>query len=281
MTHVLTVVALLAVSACESGATPETRFTASADGTRLAYDVTGRGPVVLLLHGGGQTRVPWHDLGYVKRLATEFTVVTMDMRGHGESGKPEDPRAYGIDRLIEDVLAVVDAAGAPPRFAIWGFSYGANVGRYVALRSKRVQSMVYIGIPFGAATDGTFRTFILDMRAKWAPIVEAYRKGRLDVQTLSEADRATWQRGTVPVSLAWLSAMLDYPPVEPSEMPCPTLWLAGTANQIAMSSVTTYKPKLEGTRVSVSLLEGLTHPQEIERIDQTLPRALEFTRANR
>jgi hypothetical protein len=141
--------------------------------------------------------------------------------------------------------------------------------------------MVYIGIPFGPATDGTFRTFIVDMRTKWTPVVEAHRKGRLDVQSLSEADRATWQRGTVPVSLAWLGATLDYPPVEPSQMSCPTLWLVGTANQAAMPSAAAYKPKLAGTRVSLTLLEGLTHPQEIERIDQTLPRALEFTRAHR
>jgi pimeloyl-ACP methyl ester carboxylesterase len=278
MVLLLTVMSLLFSSL--DGDTSPARFATSADGTRLAYDVTGRGPVILLLHGGGQSRRSWHDIGYVKRLASEFTVVTMDLRGHGESSKPEETGAYAIDRLIEDVLAVADAAKAP-RFAIWGFSYGANVGRYAAVRSKRVQSMVYIGIPFGAATDGTFRTFIVDMRTKWTPVVEAHRKGQLDVQSLSEADRATWQRGTVPVSLAWLGAMLDYPPIEPSDLPCPTLWLVGTANPAAMPSVTAYKPKLAGTRVSLELLDGLTHPQEIERIDQTLPKGLEFTRAHR
>jgi pimeloyl-ACP methyl ester carboxylesterase len=277
MALLLTVLSILVSSLGVDTAT--TRFAESADGTRLAYDVTGRGPAILLLHGGGQTRRSWHDLGYVKRLATGFTVVTMDLRGHGESGKPEHTSAYAIDRLIEDVLAVADAAQAP-RFAIWGFSYGANVGRYAAVRSKRIQSMVYIGIPFGAAADGTFRAFIVDMQSKWTPVMEAHRKGQLDVQSLSEADRATWRRGTVPVSLAWMGAMLDYPPVEPGDMPCPTLWLVGTSNQIAMASVAAYKPRLAGTGVSLALLEGLTHPQEIERIDQTLPRALEFTRAH-
>jgi pimeloyl-ACP methyl ester carboxylesterase len=278
MALVLTVMSFLVSSF--GSETSTTRFATSADGTRLAYDMTGSGPAILLLHGGGQSRHSWHDLGYVKRLAAGFTVVTMDLRGHGESGKPEETSAYAIDRLVEDVLAVADAAKAP-RFAIWGFSYGANVGRYVAIRSKRVQSMVYIGIPFGAAADGTFRTFIVDMRSKWRPVMEAHRKGQLDVQSLSEADRATWRRGTVPVSLAWMGAMLDYPPVEPSDMPCPTLWLVGTANQVAMPSAAAYKAKLGGTRVSLALLDGLTHPQEIERIDRTLPRALEFTRAPR
>src|SRR5262245_6718869 len=111
---------------------PATRTIASPDGTRIAYDVTGSGPALILLHGGGQTRKAWHDAGYVSRLAKSFTVITIDIRGNGESDKPVTKSAYNVERLVEDVLAVADAAGAK-RFALWGFSYGANVGRYVAV----------------------------------------------------------------------------------------------------------------------------------------------------
>jgi pimeloyl-ACP methyl ester carboxylesterase len=271
---------LIAAAGGSPAAQSSTRIAPSRDGTRIAYDVAGSGPVVMLLHGGGQTRRSWHDAGYVERLAKDFTVVTIDARGHGESDKPTTPAAYEIDRLIEDVLAVADAVRAD-RFSLWGFSYGANIGRYVALRSKRVRSMVYIGIPFGPAAPGKFREMILALRTKWTPIIEAHRAGKLDEASLTEADRKMWQRGRIPVDLAWLTAMLDYPPVEPIEMSCPTLWLVGTANAEAFSSVTTYKERLAGTLVSLVLLEGLTHPQELERVDQTLPPALEFTRTYR
>jgi pimeloyl-ACP methyl ester carboxylesterase len=99
----------------------------SRDGTRIAYDTTGSGPVVILLHGGGRNRLAWHDAGYVSRLASEFTVVTVDLRGNGSSDKPTTTEAYAIERLREDILAVADAVGAR-RFTLWGFSYGANVG---------------------------------------------------------------------------------------------------------------------------------------------------------
>jgi pimeloyl-ACP methyl ester carboxylesterase len=48
-----------------------TRFSTSVDGTRIAYDVTGSGPALMLLHGAGKTRRDWHTLGYVERLKIE------------------------------------------------------------------------------------------------------------------------------------------------------------------------------------------------------------------
>jgi len=253
----------------------ETAVATSPDGTRIAYDVIGRGPALMLLHGGGQTRRAWHDAGYVDRLRSRFTVIAVDLRGNGASDKPTDSDAYRIDRLCEDLLAVADAAGAR-RFTIWGFSYGANVGRYLAARSDRVDGMVVIGIPFGAPAAGSFRQVIIGLREKWLPILEAARAGNLDVNALSDADRTTWQRGTVPVGLAWMSAMLEWPAIEPEDLRCRSLWLVGSSNPAAMDSVRTYESRLPQTRVSLALVEGLTHEQELLEIDQVLPRLEDF-----
>jgi alpha-beta hydrolase superfamily lysophospholipase len=222
---------------------PATQFAKSTDGTRIAYDVSGSGPVVILLHGGGMTRRSWRESGYVARLAKEFTVVTLDIRGNGESDKPPTVAAFAPARLNQDILAVANAVKAE-RFALWGFSYGANVGRYLAAVSDRVRGMVYIGIPFGAAADGIFRERILGM-----------------------ANRP-----------AWLAAMLDYEPVEPSHMRSPTLWIVGTANEGAYSSAKAYQSKLAGTKVTLQTFDGFTHPQEFDRIDQVFPAEVEFTR---
>ena len=244
---------LLAPAGRPATAEPTTRFVRSPDGTRIAYDVSGSGPAVMLLHGGGQTRQVWREAGYVTRLAPMFKVITVDLRGSGESDKPTTKAAYAIERLIEDLLAVADDANAP-EFSLWGFSYGANVGRYLAVRSARVTSMVYIGIPFGPAADPMFRDIILK---------------RI-------------QDGTAPpLGVAWTSALLEYPAVEPPDMRSPTLWVVGTKNTSAATSADQYESELAGTRVQLVRLDGLTHPQELERIDVTLPRVLEFMRAQR
>jgi pimeloyl-ACP methyl ester carboxylesterase len=255
-----------------------TAFAVSADGTRIAYDVSGSGPALMLLHGGMMTRASWHEAGYVTRLQGEFRVITVDLRGNGESAKPTDPAAYTTEKLGQDVLAVADACGVE-RFTLWGYSYGGNVGRYLAARSPRVAKLIIIGIPFGLGADGEFRQRILGMRAHWAPIVEGLGNGTLDPTGLSPEDQAGMQHWDIPVTLAWMSAMLDWPAITPADLPCPTLWLVGSQNIGALDSVREYEPALEGSNVMVQIEPGLTHIQEFSEIDQVFPALLRFTQA--
>jgi pimeloyl-ACP methyl ester carboxylesterase len=66
-------------------------YTLSADGSLIAYQQTGNGPAILLLHGGGGSRRDWQEAGYTAILQEHFTVVAMGLRGHGESYLPTDP----------------------------------------------------------------------------------------------------------------------------------------------------------------------------------------------
>lgn len=256
-----------------------TSFAVSKDGTRIAYDVTGSGAAVMLLHGGGQSRRVWHETGYVARLRDQFTVITIDIRGHGESGKPTSVDAYAIDRLCEDILAVVDAARIT-RFALWGYSLGGNIARYLPARSERVTRLVIMGIPFGAADEpAPFREFIVGLRTKWTPVIEADRVGTLDLNSLSAQDRAIWQTGGIAITLATLSAILNWPRIEPADLRCPTLWLVGTANEGAMPSVNEYRERLGRTKVILQLMPGLTHAEELTKIDDVFPPLLKFNQS--
>src|SRR5713101_2464635 len=108
-----------------------TSFVASADGTRIAYDVQGHGPALILLPGHGFSRRVWHEYGYPPRLQEQFTVITMDHRNEGESEKPTRPEDYTIDHYIADIHAVADACGMHD-FLVWGHSFGATISTHLS-----------------------------------------------------------------------------------------------------------------------------------------------------
>ena len=264
-------------STAKPAATPKVTLATSKDGTKIAYEVTGAGPALMLVPGGGQTRGSWKDRGYVDRLSKSFTVVTLDLRGTGDSDKPVKPGAYALDLMLEDLLAVADAAKAA-RFHLWGFGHGAAIGRYLAARSDRVISAVLAGTTMGPPVEGMVRDAILGMRAKWMPVIEAQAAGTLDKSKLSPGDVVALEGG-VAVSTLMLGSLVDYPVLEPGEIKVPTLWLIGAGDTSAMENVKAYQPKLKGTQVTLKLLDGLSYSDSFSRIDPALAAAEPFLKS--
>lgn len=269
-----------AVPAAPAGAAAprQLRTTTSRDGTKIAYDVEGTGPALVLVHGGGQTGRSWAERGYVTPLRERFTVITLDLRGFGESGRPAVPEAYALDRVLADILAVADAAKAP-RFHLWGFGHGATIGRYLAARSDRVISAVLVSANLGPPLEGLVKDAIVGMRAKWLPFVQQQMAGTLKVDTLSSSDRTAWDAG-VAVSALALGALVDYPPLEPAEIKVPTLWLIGAADVSAMENVKAYDGKLAGTQVTLKLLNGASYADSFGKSELSLAEAVPFLTAH-
>jgi pimeloyl-ACP methyl ester carboxylesterase len=255
-----------------------TLYANSPDGTRVAYDRSGTGPAIVLLHGGGSMRQEWHEAGYVRRLRDNFTVITVDLRGHGESGLPTDPADYTTDKMGQDILAVADGCGVEC-FIIWGMSYGGNVSRYLAVQSERVAKLILMGTPLGLGVSGELRQDAIDFCAHWPPIVQAQCDGTLNLDSLSQDDQDVLRRLNVPVVLAWAGAMLDWPAIEPADFRCPTLWLVGSEDRHAMASIKKYEESLKESRVQVHIVKGLDHEQVFAEIDRVFPTMLAFTKS--
>jgi len=117
------------------------------DGVRLAVDVVGDGPGLLLVHGLGGAKEDFAD--HVATLAQDHTVVTFDHRGHGASDNPTDPAAYSFARLVDDTVAVADAAGLD-HFRLLGHSMGGMVARKIALHEPtRIDALVMMDTSAG------------------------------------------------------------------------------------------------------------------------------------
>ncbi|MEA1652776.1 alpha/beta hydrolase [Nitrospirillum sp. BR 11164] len=102
-------------------------------GVTLRAAVGGAGPPLLLLHGHPQTHVTWRKIA--PALARRFTVVAADLRGYGDSGKPESDAThapYSKRAMALDLVLLMRALGHG-RFAVAGHDRGGRVAHRMAL----------------------------------------------------------------------------------------------------------------------------------------------------
>jgi pimeloyl-ACP methyl ester carboxylesterase len=112
----------------------------SKDGTTIAFERLGSGPPVVLVCGGSVDRTA--DAAIAQELASHFTVFNYDRRGRGDSG---DTLPYAIEREVEDIDAVIGAAGGSA--FLWGSSSGAVLA-LIAAESVPVTKLALWEPPF-------------------------------------------------------------------------------------------------------------------------------------
>ncbi|WP_117591375.1 alpha/beta fold hydrolase [Haloprofundus halophilus] len=107
----------------------------SSDGTEIAYERTGDGPPLVLVHGTAGDHTDWQRVR--PALDERFAVYALDRRGRGES---VDTAKYALERELEDVAAVVDSVDEP--VVLLGHSAGALYALEATLRTDNVERLV-------------------------------------------------------------------------------------------------------------------------------------------
>ncbi|MEP7035557.1 MAG: alpha/beta hydrolase [Dermatophilaceae bacterium] len=113
----------------------------SADGTTISYDRDGDGPPVILVLGAFNERATGAPLA--ARLKDAFTVYNYDRRGRGTS---TDTSPYAVDREIEDLEALIGAAGGSA--SVFGYSSGAVLAMQAAERGLSISKLALYDPPF-------------------------------------------------------------------------------------------------------------------------------------
>lgn len=118
----------------------------SADGTVIAFERLGAGPLVVVVGGALADGSGLRPLA--EELAGSFTVINYDRRGRGDSG---DTAPYTIEREVEDLAALIAEAGGSA--AVYGHSSGAALAMYAAAADVGVSRVVLHEPPFGDGSE--------------------------------------------------------------------------------------------------------------------------------
>jgi pimeloyl-ACP methyl ester carboxylesterase len=168
----------------------------SQDGTTIGYDKAGEGPPLILVDGALCSRSfgPMPKLAAL--LAKDFTVYTYDRRGRGESG---DTAPYAIEREVEDLEALITAAGGSA--VVHGTSSGAALALETAKRTTAITRLALYEAPF--IVDGSRSALPDDFLARLNGSIAADRPGDAVKQFLKFVGVPAIFVGIMPVMPAW------------------------------------------------------------------------------
>ncbi|HWV88618.1 MAG TPA: alpha/beta fold hydrolase [Burkholderiales bacterium] len=255
-----------------------------AGGVRIRYVDMGSGPAVVLVHGfTGDIERSWINTGVLANLSTDHRVLAFDLRGHGHSGKPHDPRAY--DEIGLDVIRLLDHTGVK-RAHVVGYSLGGIIiAKLLTTHPERFTSALIGGAAYrrsrsaradreneAAAREveaGIYRALIISTAATDEP-----RPGEEAIQARS---REIAGSNDVHAHAALMRARraLLVSDAEIAAVRVPTLALVGGADP-ALLRVQAMREFWQDLHVQV--VPGATHPTVHER---GLPRRPEFAQAIR
>ncbi|MBW2416406.1 MAG: alpha/beta fold hydrolase [Deltaproteobacteria bacterium] len=243
-------------------------------GTRIHYEVHGDGPVVLLTTGYTATSRMWEL--QLAALSAQHRVITWDLRGHGESGSPDDPQAYTAAETLEDMRALLDEAGAD-RAVIGGHSMGGYLSLLFRLEyPERVRALMLFNTGPGFKKDGPRQSWN-EMSSKRADQLEAGGLEALGSGAAVLGDNHRSARGLANAGRVMLvqrdARVIDSLP----GIDVPTLVLVGERDRMFLAGSDYMASKIPGATKVV--IPGAGHAANIHKTDEFNRATLDFLKA--
>jgi len=238
----------------------------------LYYEVTGDGPPLLLIHGLGSSSRDWEK--QIEPFAKDFQVIMLDLRGHGQSGKPPGP--YNIRMFAEDTVALIRELNIAPLHVV-GISMGGMVAFELAVNfPKLLRSMAVIN-SYPEVRVETFQDHLqiwrryiilelLGMRGtglalskRLFPYPEQAELRELFVHRWAENDKRAYRDS--------LRAIVNWDVEEQiGEIRCPVLVVASDQDYMPLEEKKAYATKIPNAKLVV--IQDARHAVTVERPEQ-------------
>ncbi len=227
------------------------------DGCKLHYEVTGRGDPVLLLHGLGSCTLDWEN--QIPALRDAYTVIAVDVRGHGQSDKPPGP--YTMSLFATDVVRLLETLSVGPVHVI-GISMGGAIGFQLAVDAPTLVRTLTVINTAPAVVPRTLSQRLEVQVRLWVPRVLGLRAlgRRIAAVNFPRPEQAELRRALVerlasndPAAYrATLKAIVGWSVADRiGEIRCPTLVVTGDHDYTPVSVKEAYAAQMKNARVAV------------------------------
>lgn len=135
------------------------------NGIRMHYVTEGQGPLVVLLHGFPQFWYTWRKV--IPLLSGNYTVVAPDLRGYGESDKPENILDYSLNVMSEDIVGLIKSLGHEKAHIV-GHDWGGAIAWDLAINHPEiVDHVVPINAPHPYKFAKAIKSDFKQIRKSW------------------------------------------------------------------------------------------------------------------
>jgi pimeloyl-ACP methyl ester carboxylesterase len=245
----------------------------SIDGAKIAYNVSGNGFPIVLAHGIGANKEMWVNRGWVKIFEKHFTVITIDIRGNGESDKSYSPDFYAINNILDDIDNVVKECGFS-EYNYFGHSYGATIGLQLCKQNKKIKNIVCGGTTFG-------NNFFKEIVPKWITEYENFdlrkKNNTLNELNLSKEELEWLEKTDLELTVSQLKAWNNWEGIEAKEIKSNLAVYSGTKdNPQVLENLNINENEIKKNNIALKIFEDLDHVDLVGKVNIVSPWVLEF-----
>jgi len=251
----------------------ESKYIISTDGAKIAYNMSGKGFPLVLVHGMGANKEMWVNRGWVEIFKKYFTVITIDIRGNGESDKSYDSNFYSINNILDDIDIVVKECGFN-EYNYFGHSYGATIGLQLCKNNKNIKRTVCGGTTFG---NKFFKEIVPEWINEYESLGARKKNNTLNELNLSQEDFEWIEKTDFELTVSQFKAWNNWEGIEAKDIKINLAVYSGTKdNPQVLENLKANETEIKKNNIELKIFENLDHVDLVAKADIVSPWVLDF-----
>jgi len=238
----------------------------------INYEIIGDGQPLLFIHGLGSSLRDWED--QVPVFSKKFKVITLDLRGHGQTDKPKGP--YSISMFAEDIAELIKSLKVDPVHIV-GISLGGAIGFHLAIDHPDItKSLVVVNMSASVPIKSLKEKQMFFLRVLIVKMMGMKKMGEVlakrlfikpEQEELREKMASRWAENDKKAYLSSLKTLKNWSVLERlQEIKCPTLAISSDEDYTPLSDKEEYTALISNAKLVV--IEDARHAVSVEKPEE-------------